>query len=88
MCQLIEIVNSEWSVVSGCTMLRAVFEVVGTGVQTNDNRKRFYEVARGSLVEVDAALDIAASLNYFAPLEVQPPGRKTCADLQNPVRTD
>jgi four helix bundle protein len=28
-------------------------------------RKRFYEVARGSLVEVDTAFDIAHSLNYF-----------------------
>ena len=27
-------------------------------------RKWFYEVARGSIVEVDAALDIAVSLNY------------------------
>lgn len=27
-------------------------------------RKRFYEIARGSLIEVDAAFDIASSLNY------------------------
>jgi len=27
-------------------------------------RKRFYEIARGSLIEVDAALDIAVALNY------------------------
>jgi four helix bundle protein len=27
-------------------------------------RKRFYEVARGSVIEVDAALDIAVELNY------------------------
>ncbi|HEY1023298.1 MAG TPA: four helix bundle protein [Flavisolibacter sp.] len=27
-------------------------------------RKRFYEVARGSVIEVDTALDIALSLNY------------------------
>ena len=27
-------------------------------------RKRFYEIARGSVVEIDAALDIAASLNF------------------------
>ena len=27
-------------------------------------RRRFYEIARGSLIEVDAALDIAVDLNY------------------------
>ncbi|HWC52927.1 MAG TPA: four helix bundle protein [Chitinophagaceae bacterium] len=27
-------------------------------------RKRFYEIARGSLVEIDAALDIAVELDY------------------------
>ena len=27
-------------------------------------RKRFYEVARGSVIEIDAALDIAVELNY------------------------
>jgi four helix bundle protein len=28
-------------------------------------RKRFYEIARGSSIEVDAALDIAADLHYL-----------------------
>lgn len=28
-------------------------------------RKRFYEIARGSLIEVDSALDIAVNLNYI-----------------------
>src|SRR6185295_10848041 len=27
-------------------------------------RKRFYEVARGSLIEIDSALDISVNLNY------------------------
>ena len=27
-------------------------------------RKRFYEIARGSAIEIDAALDIAVELNY------------------------
>ena len=31
-------------------------------------RKRFYEVARGSLIEIDAALDIAVELNYTTNL--------------------
>ena len=29
-------------------------------------RKRFYEVARGSLIEIDSALDISVDLNYIA----------------------
>lgn len=28
-------------------------------------RKRFYEIARGSLIEIDAAFDIAEELGYF-----------------------
>ena len=28
-------------------------------------RKRFYEIARGSLIEIDAALDIAKELKYL-----------------------
>ena len=28
-------------------------------------RKRFYEIARGSLIEVDTAWDIAVNLNYI-----------------------
>ena len=28
-------------------------------------RKRFYEIARGSLIEIDAALDIAVKLSYL-----------------------
>jgi len=28
-------------------------------------RKRFYEISRGSMIELDAAFDIAESLNYF-----------------------
>lgn len=29
-------------------------------------RKRFYEIARGSLIEVDTALDVAVNLNYVS----------------------
>jgi four helix bundle protein len=34
-------------------------------------RKRFYEIARGSLIEIDAALDIAAELKYINQPEVE-----------------
>ncbi|WP_028786587.1 four helix bundle protein [Terrimonas ferruginea] len=33
--------------------------------KSSAERKRFYEVARGSLIEVDAALDIAKDLNLI-----------------------
>ena len=28
-------------------------------------RKRYYEIARGSVIEIDAALDIAQEMDYF-----------------------
>ncbi len=34
-------------------------------------RKRFFEVSRGSLVELDAALDIASDLNYCSKEKLQ-----------------
>lgn len=40
-------------------------------------RKRFYEIARGSLIEVDTALDIAFDLNYIPIDAVQPLGEYT-----------
>jgi four helix bundle protein len=36
----------------------------GCSRKSATERKRFYEIARGSLTEVDAALDIAVPLNY------------------------
>jgi four helix bundle protein len=33
--------------------------------KSDTERKRFYEIARGSLIEIDAALDIAGKLNYL-----------------------
>lgn len=33
-------------------------------------RKRFYEIARGSLVEVDTALDIAVDLSYTSKVKM------------------
>jgi len=36
----------------------------GCSRRSATERKRFYEIARGSVIEVDAALDIAVELNY------------------------
>lgn len=38
----------------------------GASRKSETERKRFYEIARGSLVEVDAALDVAFDLHYLA----------------------
>jgi four helix bundle protein len=38
-------------------------------------RKRFYEIARGSLIEVDAALDVAVSLGYVTKEKLQDLGK-------------
>src|SRR5687768_17334677 len=36
----------------------------GSSRKSMTERKRYYEIARGSLIEIDAALDIAEDLNY------------------------
>lgn len=36
----------------------------GSSRKSQKERKRYYEVARGSLVELDAAFDLAVELNY------------------------
>ena len=43
----------------------------GSSRRSDAERKRFYEIARGSLIEVDTALDIAADLNYCTPESIQ-----------------
>lgn len=36
--------------------------------KSESERKRFYEIARGSVIEIDAALDIASDLKYLKGL--------------------
>lgn len=36
----------------------------GASRRSNAERKRFYEIARSSVIEIDAALDIAEELSY------------------------
>ena len=38
----------------------------GSARKSANERCRFYEISRASLVELDAALDVAQSLGYFA----------------------
>ena len=37
----------------------------GASRKSETERKRFYEIARGSMIEIDAALDIAYDLEYL-----------------------
>lgn len=37
----------------------------GASRKSENERKRFYEISRGSIIEIDAALDIAKDLNYL-----------------------
>jgi four helix bundle protein len=37
----------------------------GASRKSETERNRFYEIARGSIVEIDAALDIAGDLKYL-----------------------
>ncbi|NOT51518.1 MAG: four helix bundle protein [Chitinophagaceae bacterium] len=39
-------------------------------------RRRYYEIARGSLIEIDAALDIANVLDYLKNYNLVPIGEK------------
>ena len=45
-------------------------------------RKRFFEVSRGSLSEVDAALDIALELGYTTREKLQEPGQLMIRSFQ------
>lgn len=47
----------------------------GASRKSEMERKRFYEIARGSLVEVDAALDVAIELEYLNSQHTQTLGR-------------
>ena len=37
----------------------------GASRKSETERKRYYEVSRGSIIEIDAALDVVKSLNYI-----------------------
>jgi four helix bundle protein len=42
----------------------------GASRKSGQERKRYYEIARGSLIEIDGALDIAKELKYLNNLEL------------------
>ena len=42
----------------------------GSSRRSIAERRRYYEIARGSVIEIDAALDIADHLKYLEKLEL------------------
>ena len=47
----------------------------GCSRRTKAERKRYFEISRGSVIEVDTALDIALALNYCTLEEMQSIGK-------------
>ena len=43
----------------------------GASRKSEVERKRYYEISRGSIIEIDAALDIAKDLQYLEKIETQ-----------------
>jgi four helix bundle protein len=43
----------------------------GASRKSEIERKRFYEISRGSIIEIDAALDIANELPYLSSYPTQ-----------------
>jgi four helix bundle protein len=43
----------------------------GSSRKSEVERKRYFEISRGSIVEIDAALDIAASLDYLKNINTE-----------------
>lgn len=54
----------------------------GASRKSGAERKRFYEIARGSLIEIDAALDIATELKYIIKEEQEKLGELTVRCFQ------
>lgn len=43
----------------------------GSSRKSEAERKRYYEIARGSVIEIDAALDIAVDLSYLDGIKIE-----------------
>jgi four helix bundle protein len=44
----------------------------GASRKSEAERKRYFEISRGSVIEIDAALDIAGSLEYLKAINLKP----------------
>ena len=54
----------------------------GCSRKSEAERKRFYEIARGSIIEIDAALDIAFALNYTSKEKLMEAGELMIRSFQ------
>jgi four helix bundle protein len=53
-----------------CAALSAHLNIAEGALRKSESeRKRYYEIACGSIIEIDSALDIAAELNYLKRLD-------------------
>jgi len=43
----------------------------GASRKSAQERKRYFEISRGSVIEIDAALDIAQDLKYLSNIEIE-----------------
>lgn len=46
----------------------------GSSRRSEVERKRYYEISRGSIIEIDAAFDIANELGYLTNYDTKSPG--------------
>ncbi len=46
----------------------------GCSRKSDKERKRYYEIARGSIIEIDAALDVALDLGYITHDQIKETG--------------
>jgi four helix bundle protein len=55
----------------------------GSSGKSEAERKRYYEIARGSVIEIDAAIDIANDLEYLKTIDISKSGQSmiTCFKL-------
>jgi len=54
----------------------------GCSRKSDAERKRFFEIARGSVIEIDTAIDIAHKLNYTTLEDLQPLGQLIIATFK------
>ena len=49
----------------------------GASRKSETERKRYYEISRGSVIEIDAVLDISSDLGYLRGVETENLGKST-----------
>ena len=51
-----------------------IFLIFSASRRSSAERKRYYEISRGSVIEIDAALDVANKLQYLKNANIAPLG--------------